>query len=308
MLTPITGGAVSSQLALGPDSSFALATSGALWSWGGNAFGTLGNGQSGGAQPIPAVVNSQSWVHVASGDHACAIDSSSNLYCWGRNENGQLGTGGTAEPAQPTPIPQPATSTWTAIATGIEHSCGINQLGTFCWGLADTGQLGNGVTSQRNFLSPQQLKPSVIFVDVTCGGYYTCALANDQHAWCWGSGIYGQLGVGGIGVIATPTQVNDATWRALAAGYYHTCGIQSDGSLWCWGLNDNGQLGDGSLESRDTPTQVGDPNDHTWTAVAAGAAHSCATRSDGTMWCWGSNLYGQLGDGTAWRAQLAQVP
>ena len=93
----------------------------------------------------------------------------------------------------------------------------------------------------------------------------------------------------------------------LAAGGDHTCGIRLDGTLWCWGDDLRGELGDDSfVVSRISPTQVGTDSD--WVVVSAGYSHTCALKSDSSLWCWGENAYGALALGQAWQITPLQVP
>ena len=88
-----------------------------------------------------------------------------------------------------------------------------------------------------------------------------------------------------------------APWAHIVTGDAHTCGIRADGTLWCWGLNDFGQLGDGSWNNRESPQQVTSPARGGWASVTGGGDHTCATRTDDTLWCWGGDYDGQLGIG-----------
>jgi alpha-tubulin suppressor-like RCC1 family protein len=118
--------------------------------------------------------------------------------------------------------------------------------------------------------------------------------------WCWGDNKEGQLGIGTNAASTTPVQVfaGAAKWTTVSAGQSHTCALQADGTLWCWGRNANGQLGTGSnLASAAPVALMGLPA--TWVAVTAGGEHTCAVAGDGTLWCWGLNVKGQLGLGSA---------
>ena len=110
----------------------------------------------------------------------------------------------------------------------------------------------------------------------------------------WGPNHSGQLGDGTLVGKLAPTKVSTAD--AITTGSFHTCTLRG-GALWCWGENEFGQVGDGTTVDKATPTQVGTATD--WKALAATSSnHTCAIRNPGTLWCWGRNSEGQVGDGT----------
>ncbi|MCL1833833.1 MAG: hypothetical protein FWG49_04955 [Leptospirales bacterium] len=134
------------------------------------------------------------------------------------------------------------------------------------------------------------------------GHSHTIALKNDGTLWAWGQNIYGQLGDGTEINRSAPVQVEtDRDWIAVAAGSLHTVAIKKGGSLWAWGSNGNGRLGDGTEINRSAPVQVKNADDTPFAdvkTVTAGLQHTVAIKIDGTLWAWGYNASGQLGDGT----------
>ena len=124
----------------------------------------------------------------------------------------------------------------------------------------------------------------------------------DQYAmtgtlWTWGRNNYGQLGDNTATHRSSPVQTiaGGTNWKQVVGGYYHTVAIKTDGTLWTWGQNTTGQLGDNSITHRSSPIQTiaGGTN---WKSVAGGLHHTAAIKTDGTLWLWGYNAYGQLGD------------
>jgi hypothetical protein len=132
---------------------------------------------------------------------------------------------------------------------------------------------------------------------VSAGNEYACRIKEPGDTlWCWGHNFKGNLGssttLGGNATV--PAQVSGA-WKQVSAGaFYHTCGVKTAGTLWCWGYNNAGQLGNGSSSDEDIPAQVVGGGT-TWKQVSTGTDHSCATKTDGTLWCWGQNSNNQLG-------------
>lgn len=125
-----------------------------------------------------------------------------------------------------------------------------------------------------------------------------CAIRCDGSVWCWGNNAWGQLGDGTTTARATPVRVPDLGGPAtvVSTGYSFVCALVHD-AVRCWGQNSEGQLGDGSVVDRATPVSVvGLPRPVR--AIAAGGIHVCAILDDGSVWCWGGNNRGQLGDGT----------
>jgi alpha-tubulin suppressor-like RCC1 family protein len=169
----------------------------------------------------------------------------------------------------------------------------------WCWGEAGSGELGNG--SNTALERPAQVSASgKTFIEVSAAGYTTCARSSDGSVWCWGLNDRGQLG---INTSQTSRNVPTAAipvggLAEIAAGYYHFCARTTDGTLWCWGSNTSGELGDGTTVDRFAPVQVA-AFGAKFTQVSSGLGHSCALKGDGTVWCWGDNSKGQLGDGTA---------
>jgi alpha-tubulin suppressor-like RCC1 family protein len=277
----------------------ALRTDGTLWCWGRNATGSIGIGNVVSPQPAPVQVGTDNtWKSITAGDtQTCATRTDGSLRCWGSNGVGQLGIGNLITP-QTSPIQVGTNMTWSIVEAGYAHTCAMRTNGTlWCWGRNNVGQLGTG-----NFENPQvnpiQVGTDTTWKTISAGGEHTCATRANGTLWCWGRNDQGQLGVGSIGASQNiPIQVGtNTTWNSVSLGAYTTCATRTDGTLWCWGSNTSGQVGNGGLVSPQTsPVQIG--TNTTWNRVSSGGSHACATRTDSSVWCWGSNVYGQLGFG-----------
>jgi alpha-tubulin suppressor-like RCC1 family protein len=211
-----------------------------------------------------------------------------------------------AAPAGAVVTPPPE---WVHVAAGEYFTCGIREGNTlWCWGRGTDGELGNGQAG--NELLPQQItRKTAGWTGVSAGDFHACATRNDGGLWCWGSNLYGQTGVGTTAGAHRPLQVTSPAadgWVSVTAGIDHTCALRADSTLWCWGRNDTGALGIGSTTSQSLPQQVTTPAADGWTSVNAVANNTCATRGDGTLWCWGFNSSGQLGIGTTTSQDLPQ--
>jgi len=170
----------------------------------------------------------------------------------------------------------------------------------YAWGSNGGGRLGNGNTNAQTAPVPVVAAGADEWRFVTGGDGHSAGIQTDGTLWCWGSNTYGKCGIGVDGGIATdhgPVQVgSDDDWSWVACGDNHTMAIKTDGSLWAWGYNGNGRLGLGTTTSSyNTPQQVGQDND--WATVACGISYTVALRKDGTIWAWGYNGVGQLGQG-----------
>ena len=244
---------------------------------------------------------------IASGGyHTCAILDDGSVSCWGYNGIGALGDGTNTDRNTPTQTSSLGTDrTAVAITAGHEHTCALLDDGSVsCWGNNEYGQLGDGTNTNGN--TPTQtssLGTGRTAVAITAGAIHTCAILDDGSVSCWGYNGNGQLGDGTNTDRNTPTQTSSLgtgrTAVAITAGAIHTCAILDDGSVSCWGDNYYGQLGDGTNTDRNTPTQTSSLGaDRTAVALTAGYRHTCAILDDGSVSCWGCNIYGRLGDGT----------
>jgi alpha-tubulin suppressor-like RCC1 family protein len=230
--------------------------------------------------------------------HTCARKTDGTLWCWGSDVYGQIGDGSTTSPKSTVQVTALGTSV-AQVAAGQLHTCARKTDGTlWCWGSNGNGQLGDGTTTQRT--SPVQVTSLGTSVASVAVGYaFTCAVKTDATVWCWGYNALGQLGDGSVTQRVLPVQVTTlgAATAQISVGYYHGCARKTDGTLWCWGYNGYGQIGDNTTTTRKLPVQVTSLG-AVVAQVSVGNWHSCARRTDGTLYCWGYNYGGQVGDGT----------
>jgi alpha-tubulin suppressor-like RCC1 family protein len=186
------------------------------------------------------------------------------------------------------------------------HTCVVKEDGTVrCWGSNDAGQLGNNSGGPGQFeTTPVKVSNLSDAVSVAAGSSHTCAVRAGGGVSCWGANGSGQLGNGTTNPQSTPVSVVNPDGTALVgvtgitAGRFHTCATRVDGTARCWGSN-GGRLGTGSTSPSSSPFAVTVTNLSDAVSVSAGDRHTCATRVNGGVRCWGSNHFGQLGIGTA---------
>jgi hypothetical protein len=220
------------------------------------------------------------------------------VWAWGWNDDGQLGDG--TNTSSNTPLQVSGLSDVQAVAGGDFHSLALKNDGTvWAWGANGDGQLGDGTAGNQR-TTPVQVR-NLSDVQAVAGGWlFSLALKNNGTVWGWGSNAAGQLGDGTISNQRnTPVQVSNLSdVQAIDAGTVHSLALKNDGTVWAWGRNAEGQLGVGTFDFfYTTPVQVSNLSDVQ--AIAAGDRYSLALKNDGTVWAWGSNDEGQLGDGTS---------
>jgi alpha-tubulin suppressor-like RCC1 family protein len=256
--------------------------------------------------PAPAISRHR-MILAAGGRHSCTATVAGSLHCWGANDRGQVGDG--TATTRTAPVAVASVLTFEAVAAGLAHSCALTRLGdVYCWGSDSRGQLGDATTVRRS--APVRVAGVDSYVAVTTGATHSCGVTSAAMVRCWGANDQGQLGDGTRTSRPVPTAVILPS-RAIgvAAGGQHSCAVGESGEVHCWGVNRDGQLGIGLQHvMRELPSSVAALPVRAST-VGAGLAHSCALGTDGSVWCWGRNESGQLGDGTRIRRPTpARVP
>jgi alpha-tubulin suppressor-like RCC1 family protein len=224
------------------------------------------------------------------------------LYAWGRNNAGQLGLNDTVNRSSPVQVG--VLTTWSEIASGYGHNASVKTDGTlWTWGQNSTnGRLGDNTVINKS--SPIQIGALTNWYQVACSRDNTASVKTDGTLWTWGSGTKGQLGDNTTFLSyagrSSPVQVGALSdWSQVSCGRYFTAAVTTSGELYAWGNNLRGQIGNnssGALQNFSSPVQVGALT--TWDQVACGYAHTLAIKNDGTLWAWGYNGYGQVGDNT----------
>jgi alpha-tubulin suppressor-like RCC1 family protein len=334
----VLAGKTLTQISVGYQHVCALDTAGAVYCWGDNSRGELGNGTTT-SSSVPVAVSTGGALSgktvaqiSANGSdatpfthHTCALDTAGAAYCWGDNTRGELGNGNTTQQNAPVAVTTGGTplsgKTLTQITTGSASACVLDSTGAaYCWGDNTSGQLGNNTTST----SPQTTAVTVytggtlsgVALTQISGGYWhTCALASTGAAYCWGYNVDGELGNGGTTTTGAPVTVtatgalSGKTLAQVGAGGFHTCALDAGGAGYCWGFNTDGRLGNNTTTSpQTTPSTVytgGVLSGKTVTQIGSGRYATCAQDSAGADYCWGRNTNGQLGNNSTANSNAA---
>jgi alpha-tubulin suppressor-like RCC1 family protein len=305
----VSGFATVTSVAGGSNFSLALKSDGTVLAWGNSGWGQLGRG-SYDSSTIPVQVSGLSGVTaIAAGDlHGLALKSDGTVWAWGFNYYGQVGKGSGNNVLSPVRVNGLSRVAAIAAGNGGFTSYALKTDGTvWAWGYDGLGQLGDGKSDENAHPTPVKVLNLSGVSAIGAGSSHALAVRSDGTARAWGSNQYSQLGTSTpttCGVYhypcsTTPVQVkNLASVSTVAGGGNFSLALKSDGSVWGWGENGYGQLANGTTKlfgGVKTPTEA---KLGSVIAIAAGAEHTLALKSDGTVWAAGRNQSGQLGNGT----------
>lgn len=240
----------------------------------------------------------RTWTSIVGQCYAAAgLKTDSTLWIWGDNTAGRIGSNNTVVLNCPT-TPSGGGTNWCGVSTSQTFTAGVKKDGTlWTWGCNSAGQLGIGTTTNRS--SPGTTQGGGInWCSVSTGGNAGLAIKTDGTLWSWGCNNLGQLGDNSATNRSSPVAISGGgvNWCGIST-YCVSAAVKTDGTLWTWGRGTYGALGDNqSAAHRSSPgtTQGGGTN---WCRSSAGWSNVVAVKTDGTLWAWGRNHYGQIGNG-----------
>ena len=284
-----------------------------LWAWGRNNGGQLGLNDTVNRSSPVQVGALTTWSQVSTGyTSTVAVKMDGTLWAWGVNDIGQLGLNNTTNCSSPVQIGA-LTNWYEAVIAGNSSAetafCAALKIdGTlWSWGRGSYGRLGLNDTNPRS--SPVQVGALTTWAAVAASSPGFClAIKTDGTLWSWGQNFYGQLGLNNTANRSSPVQVgSSADWESIAGGSRSSFAIKTNGTLWSWGSGSDGQLGLNDTSNRSSPVQIGALT--TWSKITASNGGLCvALKDDGTIWSWGQNNVGQLGqNNTITRSSPVQI-
>lgn len=297
------------DVSLGQNHGCGITTANVLKCWGAtnNNVGQMGDGTTTGSN-IPKVISSgTTYAKVSvygmngglSAHHSCAITTSGELQCWGRNGQGEIGNNTTVNQLSPVPIDSGVS--YTIVRSGANHTCGITTSSVLkCWGDNSQGQIGDATLTDR--LIPTEVDAAQTYLDVFLGDSYTCGITTSNKLKCWGDNTYFNLGDGTQVDKTSPIIIDSSesyNLAALGGGVITnstraaTCAVTTAGRLKCWG-NNAGQFVVGTTTGFNNIRDVN--QDIKFASVSVGKGSACGINLNQKLYCWGSNLNGEIGD------------
>ncbi|CAL1381160.1 unnamed protein product [Linum trigynum] len=292
-------------ISAGASHSVALLSRNVVCSWGRGEDGQLGHGDAE-DRLSPTQLSRLDGHQIASvtcgADHTTAYsDSTSEVYSWGWGDFGRLGHGNSSDLFTPQPIKALHGLKIRQIACGDSHCLAVTMDGEVqSWGRNQNGQLGLG--TMEDALVPHKIQAfqGIRIKMVAAGAEHTAAVTEDGELYGWGWGRYGNLGLGDRNDRLLPEKVslsNEEKMDIVACGWRHTISVSSSGGLYSYGWSKYGQLGHGDFEDHLTPHKLEALGESFITQISGGWRHTMAVTSDGKLYGWGWNKFGQVGVG-----------
>jgi alpha-tubulin suppressor-like RCC1 family protein len=301
----VAGGRRFRQVLAGDGYTCAITPFDVAFCWGYNYWAQLGDGTFTDRLTPVRVAGGLQFRQVTAGDyHTCGLTTDNRAYCWGANFYGQLGDGHLTQ--RTSPVPVAGGHSFRQVSAGDAHTCGVTPTyEAYCWGYNGSGELGNG-TNDNQRLTPALVAGGHLFAQVDAGYRLSCGVTTINRAFCWGEGRFGQIGDGKTYPRFTPRAVaGGLSFSRVSAGGLHTCGETTNNLAYCWGYNGFGELGNGTSTGPETcfgypcsTRPVAVAGGLSFRQVSAGDFHTCGKTTAELSYCWGSNVSGQLGDGT----------
>jgi len=287
---------------------FCTLVSGTAMCWGSNRIGMLGLGTIDSTfHPTPTTVPGYTFTQLAGGWFStCGLEADGDAHCWGYNGYGELGDSsyGTIRPA---PVKVKGGIAFQSLAGGLSHTCGLDTAGVpYCWGEGSVGVVGPAANADTCIEAvggaiyctiPVPVDTSLRFTALDVGWAHACGLTPAEMVMCWGYGY---------GAQPIPIASGEA-FSSVSTGNDHSCAVTATGDAWCWGGNGAGQLGNGQVDGGSS-TPVAVLGGHSFNVVRAGGGVTCGLTTGGRLYCWGSNYWGQVGDGSDDSVQLRAIP
>jgi alpha-tubulin suppressor-like RCC1 family protein len=269
-----------------------------LWGWGRNNYaGPIGDNTIINRSSPVQVGALTTWAYVSSGGYVSgAIKTDGTLWTWGSGADGALGNGTVINRSSPVQVG--ALTDWSRISTSTACAAVKTDGTLWTWGSNGDGRLGNGTVINRS--SPVQVGALTNWRQVSVGSNHAASVKTDGTLWSWGGGGDGKLGDNTIISRSSPVQVGTLTnWAQVTAARDQTLAVKTDGTLWAWGNNYRGVLGLNLpvATNRSSPVQVGALTN--WAQVSTGFGQTVCVKTDNTLWTWGHNNNGQLGQGNS---------
>lgn len=290
------------MIATGSENGGGIKSDGSLWMNGIGFYGTNGDGTATDRlSPVSVAGGGSDWKYLdVGGAWAGAIKTDGTLWTWGIGNDGRTGLNTTANVSSPNQI-SGGGSNWASVVTNGPYGLALKTDGSlWSWGSPTNGRTLSGTVSRS---SPGSVTVGGItnWKQISCAYTHAGGVRTDGTLLVWGFEQYGRLGNNNdaISSISSPVTISGGgtNWKQLSCGYAHNAAVKTDGTLWSWGRNNLGQLGDGTTVNKSSPISIVNGGTN-WKKVSCGQTHALSIKTDGSIWSWGYNAFGELGDGT----------